>query len=190
MQEIVPMQELTHSECIYAPGDAALVEELFRALGFTVIKVEGYPYIIAQVEHDKQDVMTNCIYASELTPVQQAFEKTLQEQLASSPEFRSAAEDWENDFRNDPQRSVHFGFRYESRENFEAAIERVRQASGPGKPLEGRVLVTGVYFPGDPGSITDTMAQGFIWTDILASGILTFGQHLEMQWHIKPQVLT
>jgi len=42
MQEIVPMQELTHSECIYAPGDGALVEELFRTLGFTVIKVDPY----------------------------------------------------------------------------------------------------------------------------------------------------
>jgi hypothetical protein len=183
------MQQITHSECIYAPGDGPLVEDLFKTLGFNVIKVDPYPYIIAQVQPDVQDVMTNCIYASELTPVQQAFEKTLREQLESSPGFRSAAKEWEDDFRNDPQRSVHFGFRYETREDLEATVERLREATGPGKPLEGRVLVTGVYFPGDPGSITDTMAQAFIWTDIFASGILTFGQHLEMQWHIKPQVL-
>src|SRR5262249_51324694 len=117
------MQQITHSECIFAPGAGALVEELFKTLGFTVIKVDTYPYIIAQDEPDKQDVMTNCIYACELTPVQQAFEKTLREQLAASSEFRSAAEEWESDFRNDPQRSVHFGFRYETREDFEAAIE-------------------------------------------------------------------
>ena len=50
MQEIVPMQEITHSECIYAPGDGELVEELFRTLGFTVIKVEGYPGTLITVK--------------------------------------------------------------------------------------------------------------------------------------------
>jgi hypothetical protein len=183
------MQQITHSECIYAPGDGELVKLLFTTLGFAVTKVDPHPYIIAHVQPDVKDVLTNVLYASELTPSQQAFEKTLREQLASSDEFRSAAEEWENDFRNDPQRSVHFGFCYDTREDFEAAIDRLRVASAPGAPLEGRVVVTGVYFPGDEGSITDTMAQGFLWTDLVASGILTFGQHIEMQWHIKPMVL-
>jgi hypothetical protein len=183
------MQQITHSECIYAPGEGELVKTLFTTLGFTVTKVDPHPYIIAHVQPGVKDTMSNCIYASELTPTQQTFEKTLQEQLASSEEFRSAAQEWEDDFRNDPQRSVHFGFRYETREEFEATIERLRQIGAPGQPLENRVLVTGVYFPGDDGSITDTMAQAFIWTDLLASGILTFGQHLELQWHIKSFVL-
>lgn len=183
------MQQITHSECIYAPGDGELVKQLFQAMGFTVTKVEPHPYIIAHVNPDVKDVNNNVLYASELTPTQQAFEKTLRETLASSEEFRTAAEEWENDFRGDPQRSVHFGFRYEDREAFEAAIERVKAVSAPGQPLEGRVQVTGVYFPGDPGSITDVMAQGFLWTDVFASGILTFGQHIEFQWHIKDMVL-
>jgi hypothetical protein len=183
------LQRITHSECIYAPGDGELVKELFVALGFAVTKVEPYPYIIAHVDPDVMDVMSNVIYASELTEMQQAFEKTLQATLASSQEFREATDNWENDFRDDPQRSVHFGFQYESRDSFQATIDRLREASGPGKPLEGRLLVTGVYFPGDDGSITDTMAQGFVWTDVMASGILTFGQHLELQWHIEPSVV-
>jgi hypothetical protein len=33
------------------------------------------------------------------------------------------------------------------------------------------------------------MAQAFVWTDVMASGILTFGQHLELQWHIAPSVV-
>jgi hypothetical protein len=183
------MQQITHSECIYAPGDGDLVKELFTALGFAVTKVEPYPYIIAHVNPEVLDVMENVIYASEVTPIQQAFEKTLQETLAQSTELREAADDWEKDFRDDPQRSVHFGFKYESRDSFEATIARLREACGPGKPLEGRLLVTGVYFPGDEGSITETMAQGFVWTDVMASGILTFGQHLELQWHIEPSVV-
>lgn len=183
------MQQITHSECIYAPGEGDLVKELFVALGFGVTKVDPYPYIIAHVNPAVQDVMGNCIYASEVTPVQQAFEKTLRDTLAGSPELQEAAQAWEEDFRNDPQRSVHFGFKYDTREDFEATIERLRAIGAPGAPLEGRVLVTGVYFPGDPGSITDTMAQGFAWTDLFASGILTFGQHLELQWHIEEPAL-
>lgn len=181
-------QQITHSECIYAPGDGDLVKQLFTALGFAVTKVEPHPYIIAHVNPDVLDVMSNVIYASELTPTQQTFEKTLQATLASSDEFRQAAENWERDFRDDPQRSVHFGFQYESKDSFTATLQRLRDVSAPGQPLDGRVLVTGVYFPGDEGSITDTMAQGFVWTDLMASGILTFGQHLELQWHIEPVV--
>jgi hypothetical protein len=183
------LQRITHSECIYAPGDGDLVKALFVALGFAVKNAEGHPYIIAHVDPDVLDVMSNVIYASELTPTQRAFEKTLQETLASSKEFRQATENWEKDFRDDPQRSVHFGFQYESRESFQATVDRLREASGPGKPLEGRLLVTGVYFPGDDLSITETMAQAFVWTDVMASGILTFGQHLELQWHIEPSVV-
>jgi hypothetical protein len=179
------MQQITHSECIYAPGEGELVKELFTTLGFAVTKVEPYPYIIAHVNPAVKDAMANVLYASEMTPIQQVFEKTLRETLDNNAEFKTAAENWEQDFRDDPQRSVHFGFKYESREEFEAVIERLREAGKPGKPLAGRVLVTGVYFPGDQGSITDTMAQGFVWTDVLASGILAFGQHLEMQWHIE-----
>jgi hypothetical protein len=179
------LQRLTHSECIYAPGDAEAVKALFTALGFAVTKVEPHPYIIAHVDPEVHDVMANVIYASELTAMQQTFEKTLQETLAASPEFRDATDNWEKDFRDDPQRSVHFGFQYGSREAFEATVERLRAAAAPGGALEGRLVVTGVYFPGDAGSITDTMAQGFLWTDVMASGILTFGQHLELQWHIE-----
>ena len=67
------LQRITHSECIYAPGDGELVKELFVALGFAVTKVEPYPYIIAHVDPDVMDVMSNVIYASELTEMQQAF---------------------------------------------------------------------------------------------------------------------
>jgi hypothetical protein len=183
------LQRITHSECIYAPGEADLVKELLVALGFAVTHVPPSPYILGHVDPDVLDLMSNVIYASELTEMQQTFEKTLQATLASTQEFRDATDDWEKDFRDDPQRSVHFGVQYESRDSFQATIDRLRAASGPGKALEGRLLVTGVYFPGDEGSITDTMAQAFVWTDVMASGILTFGQHLELQWHIAQSAL-
>lgn len=183
------MQELTHNECIYAPGDADAVKAFFGALGLSLTNVAPHPYIIAHVNPSQKDVIGNVLYASELTPLQQAFEQTLKDALARSEDLRVAAEDWERDFREDPQRSVHFGLRYDTQAAFEEALGRLREVGGPGGALEGRVLVTGVYYPGDPGSLTDVMAQGFVWTDVLASGILTFGQHIELQWHIKPMVL-
>ena len=36
----------------------------------------------------------------------------------------------------------------------------------------GRVTVSGVFRPGDPGSYTDTMTQAFVRTDVIASGLL------------------
>ena len=39
--------------------------------------------------------------------------------------------------------------------------------------------------PGDPGAYTDRMAQAFVWTDVMASGLLTIGQHIELQWHLN-----
>jgi hypothetical protein len=50
--------------------------------------------------------------------------------------------------------------------------------------LAGRVSVSGVFRPGDPGSYTDTMVQAFVRTDVIASGLLTFGQHVELQWQV------
>lgn len=182
------MQQVTHVECVYNRTDKQLVQELFSLLGFTVSTPRSSPYMLAHVQPGVRDAMSNVIYASESTPAQQAFESALREQLASSSPLRVAADGWRKAFHADPQRSVHFGFRYESKDEFEAAISRLRAASEPCGPLEHRLSVTAVYCPGDPGSITDTMAQGFVWTDLLASGLLLFGQHIEMQWHVESQV--
>lgn len=180
------MQQITHTECVYRPGDAEAVAQVFSAMGFAV--TQGDPYTIAFVNPEVKDAISNCIYASEITPAQLAFEGALHKALGDSSGLRKAADEWEGDFRANPQRSFHFGFRYDDKEAFEATIERLRAVGASGGPLEGRVLVTGVYFPGDPGSITDVMAQAFAWTDVFASGVLAFGQHLELQWHIKDMV--
>jgi len=50
--------------------------------------------------------------------------------------------------------------------------------------LAGRVAVAGVFRPGDPSAVTDTMIQAFVWTDVVAAGLLTLGQHIELQWHV------
>ena len=46
--------------------------------------------------------------------------------------------------------------------------------------------VSGVFYPGGPGSITDAMVQAFVYTDVVAAGLLAFGQHVELQWQGAP----
>lgn len=53
-----------------------------------------------------------------------------------------------------------------------------------GDALAGRVSASGVFRPGDPGSYTDTMTQAFVRTDVIASDLLTFGQHIELRWQV------
>ncbi len=178
------MRVISHTECVYAAGDADAAEELFGVLGFAVSRRPGSPFMVVHVEPDAQDPVTNCLYASEVTASQWAFELALRTQLDADPELQRTATGWEQAFKDEPQRSYHLGFRYDGRQDLEQTLERVRIAGGVGGSLAGRVQVTGVYFPGDQGSITDSMAQAFVWTDIVASGLLAFGQHLELQWHL------
>ena len=46
--------------------------------------------------------------------------------------------------------------------------------------------MSGVFRPGDPGAYTDTMVQAFVRTDVVAAGLLAFGQHVELQYQIPP----
>jgi hypothetical protein len=50
--------------------------------------------------------------------------------------------------------------------------------------LAGRVSVSGVFRPGDPGAYTDTMVQAFVRTDVVAAGLLAFSQHVELQYQL------
>ena len=98
--------------------------------------------------------------------------------------LRDASAEYLAHLQSHPQRSCHFGIRYPSVEALDAALERIEHVSETNPDLEGRVSVSGVFRPGDPGSYTDTMVQAFVRTDVIASGLLTFGQHVELQWQV------
>ena len=50
--------------------------------------------------------------------------------------------------------------------------------------LAGRVALSGVFHPDEPGAYAPNMIQAFVRTDIVAAGLLAFGQHVELQWHL------
>jgi hypothetical protein len=69
---------------------------------------------------------------------------------------------------------------FESLEALEERVEAITDASTD-PDLKGRISLSGVY---RPGTYTNTMTQAFVWTDIMSCGLLTLGQHIELQWRL------
>jgi hypothetical protein len=168
---------LTHVELVYRPGERALAIELFELLGCRPVD-RGGEYFTSFIEPADGDYVTNVLYASEVTPAQWALEQALHDQAELAAPMLAYADH----LRAQPQRSFHFGLRMPEREALEATIERVSTAGREDPRLAGRVAVAGVFRPGDAGALTDTMMQAFVWTDVVASGLLALGQHIELQW--------
>lgn len=167
---------LTHVECIYRPGERELARRLFELLGCRVVDREGI-FFTAFVDPDGADYSTNVFYASEVTPEQWAFEGELARSSGAALERFAEAR------RAVPQRSFHFGFRVANEAIQTSLVERVRHAAAADEALRDRVQIDGVFRPGDPGALAPNMTQAFVWTDIVASGLLGLGQYIEVQWH-------
>jgi hypothetical protein len=148
------------------------------------VRDSGGTFLTAAVEPDAPASSNNVLYVSEVTPEQWALEEALRASLAAEGPLRRTSEAYLARLRHEPQRSFHFGIRCEDREAFDARLAAVRAVPETHPHLAGRIAVSGVFFPGDAGAYTQTMAQGFLWTDVMASGLLTLGQHIELQWHL------
>jgi hypothetical protein len=168
-------QALNHVELVYRPGERELAKRVFEVLGFRPVD-RGGTWFTTFVAGGGSDWSNNVLYASEVTPEQWAFEQSLAEQGVERDAYIDR-------LRLEPQRSCHFGIRVAGQDTLEAACERVSRA-GAGGELAGRIRLAGVFRPGHPGTVVDTMVQAFVWTDVVASGLLTLGQHIELQWQI------
>ena len=73
--------------------------------------------------------------------------------------------------------------KFHERDDFDAALDRVRGADDDPE-LSGRVTLSAVCHPDDPGAYAPNMIQAFVRTDVVAAGLLAFGQHVELQWHL------
>jgi hypothetical protein len=173
---------LNHVELVYAPGERALARAVFELLGCG-IHDSGGPFLSAKIQADSDDLVNNAMYASEVTDEQWALEQALQTAVHDGA-LRDPSAGYVAHFQAHPQRSCHFGIRYPTAEALDEALDRIEHVEDIVPDLKGRVSVSGVFRPGDPGSYTDTMTQAFIHTDVMASGLLTFGQHIELQWQV------
>jgi hypothetical protein len=174
---------LNHVELVYAPGERAVARAFFELLGCTVHD-SGGPFLSARIESGLDDLTNNCMYASEVTPEQWTFEQSLRDAIASGP-LAEVEAGWVARFRHEPQRSCHFGIRFPNLDEYDAMLDRIEHVDAHAPELSKRVSLSGVFRPGDPGSYTDTMVQAFVRTDVVATGLLTFGQHIELQWQVS-----
>jgi hypothetical protein len=179
---------LNHVEMVYRPGERALAGRIFELLGMRVLD-RGGTWMTALVDPDVADFSNNACYASEVTPEQWALEQTLAAALERDDPgddgVGRAARAYLDRLRAEPQRSFHFGIRFHSRDDFDATLDRVRAADADPE-LRGRVALSGVFHPDEPGAAAPNMIQAFVRTDVVAAGVLAFGQHFELQWHLPP----
>ena len=178
--------QLNHIEMMYRPGERALAGRVFELLGMRVLD-RGGTWMSALVDPDVADGANNACYASEVTPEQWALEQSLAAAIAGDAEGEvgEAARAYLDRLHGDPQHSFHFGIRFHSRDDFDATLERVRAAADDSE-LAGRVTLSGVFHPDEPGAYAPNMIQAFVRTDVVAAGLLAFGQHVELQWHLPP----
>ena len=179
---------LNHVELVYAPGERPLARCLLEGLGFRVQDPQTEPiseqlapaasrYMVVYLDSDDDDVFDNVLYVSEASEDQWRFECALRDRLANDEELAAAHRKLREAFARRPQAMTHFGVAYPSLEEVEAAMTRI--ANTP--QLEGRVTLSNLYKPGEAGAVDAPLAQSFVHTDVLTTGLLCAGQQIELQ---------
>jgi hypothetical protein len=171
---------LSHVEFVHRPGERELAREFFKLLGTEVVEVMDGRYLVGVIDPATFDAQRNENYfgGTEVRPEQWAFDQALMQALGEGAlGERFAAHQAMLD--RTPQDGMHFGLHYTTVEEWEDAIARMERAGEQNPELAGRVRVCGVFRPDDPESVT-VIHQAFVWTDVIASGSLAFGQRIEL----------
>jgi hypothetical protein len=86
------------------------------------------------------------------------------------------ADGYTHGLKERPQDSAHFGIAFTDRAAWEERVDAIRHVSETHPHLARRLVLSGVF------PLTPTLHQAFVWTDVFAAGVITFGQHIELQW--------
>lgn len=171
---------LHHVAALYAPGDRPVARAFFEVLGCEVLE-SASPFLLARIGPAPSGLVETWVFASEVTPEQWRLEETLRAEREGGV-LAGPADDYVRRLRTDPQHACHFAIRYPSAAEFDATLDRLEHVADHEPTLTGRVSISGVFRPGDPGAQSPTQTQAFVYTDVVASGVLAFGQHVELQW--------
>jgi hypothetical protein len=170
--------KLHHVAAMYAPGERQVARAFLELLGCEVFE-SGSPFLLARL--GPPGAGESWVFASEVTPEQWRLEETLRAERQGGV-LAGPANDYVRRLQDDPQHACHFAIRCPSEAEFEAALDRLEHVADHTPALAGRVSISGVFRPGDRGAQSSTQTQAFVYTDVLASGMLAFGQHIELQW--------
>jgi hypothetical protein len=180
---MIPTRMLHHVAALYAPGERRLARAFFEVLGCEVFE-SGSPFLLARIGPAQPGLSESWVFASEVTPEQWRLEKTLRSESEGGV-LAEPVSDYVHRLRTDPQHACHFAIRYPTEAEFEATLERLEHVAEQVPTLAGRVSISGVFRPGDRGAQSATQTQAFVYTDVVASSVLAFGQHIELQWEVS-----
>jgi hypothetical protein len=164
---------------VYRPGARERVAKAFEMLGCRAIETGGR-YLVIQIDEKAPSLLDNVLYASEVTAEQWSFEQVLADALESRDGLGPAQQTYASRFRREPQRTSHFGIRVGSATELDAILDAIGSMPAAADGL-CELEITGVFRPGDPGALSDSLIQAFVRTELCAAGLITLGQHIELQ---------
>lgn len=180
-------RRLNHVEFAHRPGESDLAVELLEALGCACDIIDTPPYgkyIVVSLDGSPHG--ENDMFASEAEPEQLVLEEALASQIAAGgTELSEASAGFRGLQRDKAFRATHIGMRIPTVSALNDVIERLGALAG-GK-LAGRLeLGFGMERTLEEARATDTpIKQLWIWTDVISTGLLTFGQQIELQAYDK-----
>jgi hypothetical protein len=174
---------LNHVEFAHRPGESAMAVALFEALGCSCRVIDTPPYgkyIVVSLDGSPHG--ENDMFASEAEPEQLALEDTLVRAIAADgSELAHAAAGFRGLQRDKAFRATHIGLRIPS----VAALDQVIAKLGALADGEfaGRLeLGFTMERSAEEARATDSpMKQMWIWTDVISTSLLAFGQQIELQ---------
>ena len=169
---------LNHVELVHSPGERLLAIQFLELLGCRV-EDNGGMWVVAKIDSDGGDLRNNVIYVSEVTREQWQFEQSLDRASYEGTDLGQTKSAYQALLSKRPQLSTHFGIRYPTMTAWEETLYRIETQGGGA--LSGRVQLSGLFKPNGPPDDTDGLVQAFVKTDLMAAGLLTLGQHIELQ---------
>jgi hypothetical protein len=171
-------RRLNHVEFAHRPGEGALAVRLFEALGCSCEIIDTPPYgkyIVVSLDGSPHG--ENDMFASEMEPEQLALEDALQARLGGASElagFRRLQ-------RERPYRATHFGLRIPGVEALDEMIARLAALAQADLRARIELGYTMERSREEARSTSSPMKQIWIWTDVVSTGLLAFGQQIELQ---------
>jgi hypothetical protein len=170
---------LSHVELLHAPGERQLALEVFELLGCRTQMLSDDVHLAGIIEPLSGDRLNNALYVSEATATQWALEQALRRTLSDDSDLAQVATAYTRGLQGRPQDAAHFGIVYDDHDAWEARVDVVRRVPDTHPHLADRLLLSGVF------PLNDRLHQAFVWTDVFAAGVITFGQHIELQWQAQ-----
>jgi hypothetical protein len=174
---------VNHVATFYRPGERHLAVKVYEALGCRVSNTtfgEGNQGLVIHVEPDEHDLVNNVIYAAEVTPVQWHFEQELRGALGEREALATALATYGAQRESQPESVTHFGIRYASFASLKWALKQL--AEDLDDELQGRLRIAQVsHLPAGTAFLTEDVISAFVVTDVIAAGLLTLGQTIELQ---------